>query len=101
MLSRQINLQMRKHPMADNKVIQLTEIQLKDVVKDGVMEALMMLGIEADDPLEMQRDFQHLREWRLAVAAMRKRGLLTLVGIIVAGTCGALWIGLKGSIGSP
>ncbi len=79
-----------------NNVIQLTETQLKDLVKQGVTEALTMLGVEVDDPIEMQRDFQHLREWRLAVAAMRKRGLLTLVGILVTGACGAAYIGLRG-----
>lgn len=84
--------------MPDN-VIQLTDGQLKMVVKDTVTETLTMLGMEADDPLEMQRDFQHLRGSRMAVAAVRKKSIVTLVGIVLAGACATLWMGLKGSLG--
>jgi len=81
-----------------DRVVQLTEAQLKDLMEDAVNDALLKLGVDSQNPIEMQKDFQHLREWREATAAMQKRGLLVVVGVIVTGGCAALWLGLKGMI---
>lgn len=89
--------------MADEvEVVTLTKDEMKELIKEAVGEAFTKLGIDANDPLEMQRDFQHLREWRLAVAAMRTKGMLTIIGIVVAGSVAAFWLGVKSTItGAP
>lgn len=68
---------------------------MREVARLTVEETFLRLGIDAADPIEMQRDFQHLREWRLAVETVKKRSLVSLVGVLVAGTCAALWVGVK------
>ncbi len=85
--------------MPDSDVVQLTEGRLRRIVREGVTEALTTLGVDAGDPLEMQKDFQHLRSWRLATAKIRGKAVLTVVTVVVTGACAALWLGIKGSIG--
>lgn len=85
----------------EGQPIVLTEIQLKKLVTEGVDDALTRLGVDAGNPIEMQKDFQHLREWREATHAIQKKGLLTIVAILVTGACAALWLGLKGMLQHP
>jgi len=73
----------------------MTEQEIKKIVSDTVRETLIELGIAHDDPLEMQKDFQHLREWRLATAMIRRKGILTILGFIIAGAAASLWLGFK------
>jgi hypothetical protein len=67
----------------------------EETSRQTVSRMLTALGADVEHPREMQADFQHLREWRVAMTAIQKRALVTLVGILVAGVCAALWIGLK------
>ena len=79
----------------DKPVIQLTKDELKDLMEQAVHDAFVRMGVEANNPLEMQRDFQHLREWRVATTALRAKGLLVTLTIIMSGTIGALWLGFR------
>lgn len=83
---------------AQKPVIHLTKEELKGLMEEAVQDAFLKMGIDHNDPLEMQKDFQHLREWRVAVAAMRTKGMLTIIGIVLAGAAAALWVGLKSMI---
>jgi hypothetical protein len=76
----------------------MTEQEIKKIVSDTVRETLIELGIAHDDPIEMQKDFQHLREWRLATAMIRRKSILTLLGLVIAGAAAALWVGFKSMI---
>jgi hypothetical protein len=73
----------------------MTKQEIRKIVSDTVRETLIELGIAHDDPLEMQRDFQHLREWRLATAMIRRKGILAVLGLVIAGTAAAMWLGFK------
>ena len=81
--------------MNDQRPIQLTHEQLRSVVKDTVSETLVRMGIDAEDPIEMQKDFSHLRQWRTATDSARTKGVVALVGILVTGICAAVWMGLQ------
>lgn len=54
-----------------------------------------MLGLKVDDPIEVQKDFQHLREWRSTTETLKRKTLLTMLGIVVSGMVGALVMGVK------
>jgi hypothetical protein len=64
------------------KNVKLTEAELRDLIKTTIHDTLLQIGIENSSPMEMQRDFQHLREWRQASEAAKRKGLLTIVGIL-------------------
>ncbi|QBQ71193.1 hypothetical protein S0112_091 [Shewanella phage S0112] len=78
--------------MAGDKeqVITLTEAQLKALMTEAVKDAFTSLGIEHNSPIEMQKDFIHLREWRTSTEAIKRKGLLTLVGVAVLFIAGAI-----------
>ena len=67
---------------------------VRSAMRDVMDDALRRLGVDPGDPIEMQRDMGFLREWRGTVAGVRKKGLMTAVGVLVAGALGALWLGL-------
>jgi len=87
--------------MDDNTQIQLSRGELKGLMEEAVNNALTKMGIDIADPLEMQRDFQHLRDWRVAVAAARTKGFLGIVGILTAGLLAAIWVGIKTLVQAP
>lgn len=80
--------------------ITLTESQIRRIIKDSVHETLVSFGINPKDPVELQKDFSFLREWRVTTDTAKKRGLLTVVGIVVAGGLSLVWLGIKALIAS-
>ena len=83
-----------------------------------VRETLLAIGIDVDDPIAAQQDFavmravgklamdpefrkdiEHARKWRKALEQVETKGLLTAVGLVVAGALGLLWAALKAKIG--
>lgn len=85
----------------------------REAAHEAVNEVLVALGIDVTRPLCVQRDMATLREmssmlhdpdfrqdltqlrqWRESMAALQKRGLLVVVGTVVAGGLALLWIGL-------
>ncbi len=80
----------------DEKTITLTESELKALMASTVLDTLTRIGIESSDPLEMQKDFIHLRDWRRSTEAVKKKGLLAAVGFIVVSVLGLI---LKAFIG--
>lgn len=73
----------------------LTEKDIENIVSRTVQQTLISLGVDASNPIEVQRDFQTLRDWRKSSEAIRSRGMMTIIGIVVAGALGALWVGLQ------
>lgn len=66
-----------------------------EVAKKAIRELLLTLGVNASDPasaLELQADFQHLRQSRLAVAAVKTRAMMVLTGTFVTGLIAAVWL---------
>ena len=56
---------------------------------------LVRFGMQVNDPLELQRDFQHLRDFRVGYASVRSKATLTFVGLFLAGLCTIVWLGVK------
>lgn len=84
----------------------------------AVWKTLIAIGINPADPIKAQEDFaimrevgtlarnsefrkdlEHTRKWRLAVESATSKGMLTMLGIIVSGAAGALWLGIKAALG--
>lgn len=78
----------------DRQII-LTEKQLRLVIKESVHDALISLGIQDAEPIEMQKDFQLLRELRISTQAAKRKGLVTIVSAIYTGIVVLVVIGIK------
>jgi hypothetical protein len=74
---------------------------LRDAVRQAVNETFIRLGVQIDNPLEMQKDFQHLRDWRVTTDGMKTKALLAAVGLLATGLAAALWLGVRSSLGLP
>lgn len=75
-----------------------TNEETRQAVTEGVRQALTQLGVDTSHPLAMQRDFQRLREWRLAMESTQKHGLITLATIIISGLLSLILIGFRESL---
>ena len=64
---------------------------LKEVIRETVRETFTQLGIDGEHPLEMQRDFQYLRDLRTARTGMRKWITRSLIGLGVGGIGTLAW----------
>lgn len=66
-----------------------------DTIRRVVHETLLELGVQHTEPMEMQKDFQYLRDWRTTMEQARSKSILTLVGFLVTGTVALLILGAK------
>lgn len=69
--------------------------EIREQVDEGVTDALTRVGIDTENPISAQHDAQFVREWRKTTAAVKRKGMLTAVGILIAGSMGAIWLGLR------
>ncbi len=88
--------------------------------KEAVREAFLVMGVDPDDPIATQRDVAalrelrqltddkdwqadmlHLRKWRKTMDNVQSKGVLTLVGMLVAGVFTGAWLGFKSLTGAP
>ena len=80
---------------APNQPVVLTVDELRKLAHDVVERTLTSFGIDVENPLEVQKDFARLREWRTAMDAMQRRGLMVVAGFLVSGLLAAIVIGVK------
>lgn len=72
--------------------------EYRELVEEAVEQTLLKLGLDIAQPgsvLELQKDFQHLRKWRVAVGAIESKGALAVIGTLTAGFLAAAWLGIK------
>lgn len=72
-----------------------TRDELERIVAESVRQTLIQLGISTLDPLEMQKDMQHLREWRKSMESIKSKAMLTTLAVFLSGILAAMWLGFK------
>jgi hypothetical protein len=69
------------------------------VIMKAIATILTSFGIEEEDRNELRADFVHLRKWRKSVEQAEGLTMKAVVGIIVSGVLGAMWLGFKTLLG--
>ena len=69
------------------------------VVLKTVATILSSFGIEEEDRRELRADFQHLRRWRRSVEQAQSYTFKAVITVIVSGFLGAVWLGVKATLG--
>lgn len=64
------------------------------IVRKTVHETLTALGMDLSNPVELQKDFAALREWRIAMHSVRDKGVWIIIATLIAGLLAATWVGL-------
>lgn len=77
----------------------MTHEELQKLIAEAVRQTLVQMGADPSNPIEMQRDFQHLRQWRKAGEDLRSEGMLTLLSIFVTGSVALFLVGLRDYFG--
>jgi hypothetical protein len=75
--------------------VSMTPDEVREMIRQTVRETFTTLGVQVNDPIEVQKDFQHLRDWRVTTDSIKKKGILTMVGLLITGAAAAVWLGLK------
>ena len=75
--------------------VAMSHSELNSVVAEAVKQTLMQLGVDTSDPFAMQRDFQHLRQWRESGEDLKRKGTVALLGIFFSGLVSLILLGLK------
>lgn len=75
--------------------VTLTPDEVSHMVAEAVRQTLLQMGIDTSDPIAMQRDFQHLRQWRESGEDLKRKGTVALLGIFFSGLVSLLLLGLK------
>lgn len=73
----------------------MTRDELRELIAETVRETLTQMGADPAHPLEMQRDFQHLRQWRRAGEDLHHKGMLALLGIFLSGVVALVLVGVR------
>jgi hypothetical protein len=86
-----------------SRSLAITEDELRSIIQDSVKQAVeetfIRLGVSVSDPIEMQKDFQHLRDWRLTTASVKTKAMLAATGLLASGLVAAAWMGIQRSLG--
>jgi hypothetical protein len=77
----------------------LHHVDIDAAVDRAITTVLASFGIEEDDRRELRADFQHLRRWRKSVEQAQGFTFKAVISIIVAGFLGAVWLGIKATLG--
>ena len=77
------------------KEASLTREQTQQLIAESVRQTLIQLGVESESPLEMQKDFQHLRNWRLSGEEIKRKSIIALIGLFLTGLAGLIALGFK------
>ena len=83
--------------LAEQQRLHLNDIDA--VVMKTIATILTSFGIEEEDRREMRADFQHLRRWRKSVEQAQSYTFKAVITIIVTGFVGAVWLGIKATLG--
>jgi len=72
---------------------------LDAVVLKTIATILTSFGIKEEDRKELRADFQHLRRWRRSVEQAQSYTFKAVITVIVSGFVGAVWLGIKATLG--
>lgn len=81
--------------MDDGQIRTLIDEVAHKAASAAVKQTLVTMGIDADNPFEVQKDMQHLREWRESISSVKRHGLMVAIGVITVGVHGLIWTAIK------
>lgn len=58
----------------------------------AIAKVLMRLGVDMSAPLDMQRDFAHLRKWRQSVDMVVPLTFKTAIAVVVTGILSTIFV---------
>lgn len=75
--------------------------ELEEIIEKAVTRTLERIGLDVENPRELQEDFAQLRQWREAKAQTKTALIYAFFGVVVPGILAVMWLGLKGMWSVP
>lgn len=69
--------------------------EIHAIVIEAVKETLEHMGVDTSDPIQMQQDFAHLRQWRNMTLSMRSRSVMTILTLLITGVVSLILIAIR------
>ena len=89
-------------PKNDTVVLTLSVAELEKMIADGVSQgiknAFTVMGIDAMEPLEAQKDFAFLRDMRKGTKSMTSKVFLALIVAAAVAIAGWTWYGYVNAV---
>lgn len=71
-----------------------------EAAEQAVIKTFIAMGIDATKPLAAQADMMFLRSTRQRCESVGFKAVVTMMGLVMAGAAGLIWVGFKASIKS-
>jgi hypothetical protein len=80
--------------VTDEEAKALARVAAQTAAREVLHELFVSLGVDIDDPTEMQRDMAFLRQWRESSSAIKRQAGIVVLGLFLAGLAGLIvaWI---------
>lgn len=82
-------------PLGESEIKKIAEVAAESAIRKLLLTLGVATGTE-ESVLALQSDFQHLRQSRLAVAAIKTRALMVATGAFITGLIAAMSLYLTG-----
>jgi len=82
----------------NDRIVTLKEKELRGVVREEFDNALIRLGVDVDQPLEMQADLRWVRNARQTSGDIKSKVVTVIAGTVITAALGMLWFGFKESV---
>ena len=69
-----------------------------EAARKAVDDALTRIGVDLDDPFELQADMRHLRRWRQNMETVERKGVLTGISLGIVGLCVFVYVAITQSM---
>lgn len=71
---------------------------VEEVTPRIVRQTLVSMGLDPEHPMEAQKDAQFVRSTRTRCEQAGSRGMIILIGLVLAGAVAVFWDGLKAAL---
>ena len=82
--------------VTDEEARALAKVAAQTAAREVLRELFVALGVDIDDPTEVQKDMAFIRDWRESSEAIKRQGVVALAIAFVIGLAGLVWAALKG-----
>lgn len=76
----------------------MKDSEIHAIVKATVAETLIGLGLTAGDPVELQKDFIHLRNLRQGCEATRRNIIKAVITVTIPAALYIIWVAVKSAV---
>ena len=72
--------------------------QMHDIIRQSVLETLTSLGIDINNPLDVQKDLQYIRRMREGSDAVKGNVIKAIIATTIPTCIYVVWLAIKRSI---